>query len=104
MKYHNNPTVFDGIRFVSKAEAKRYQQLILMEKAALIQELRIQPKFKLEVGGAQICTYIGDFSYFENATEKAVVEDVKGFETREFRLKAKLFRVLYPDYELRVIK
>jgi hypothetical protein len=35
-KYHAQPTVVDGIRFASKAEARRYGELMLLMKARVI--------------------------------------------------------------------
>lgn len=44
-KYSNKITLVDGIKFDSKAEAKRYKELKLMEQAGLIKSLVLQPKF-----------------------------------------------------------
>ena len=35
---------------------------------------------------------------------KVIVEDVKGMETKEFKIKRKLFEYKYPDLELKLIK
>jgi hypothetical protein len=48
--------------------------------------------------------YKCDFSYFDNELKKQVVEDVKGFETKEFKLKKKLFEAKYPEILFRLIK
>lgn len=107
-KYKNKPTVVDGIRFASKAEARRWGELRLLERAKKISGLRRQPSFALVVAGQKIALYVGDFSYFEPSPRLGdvipVCEDVKGMETRVFKLKAKLFRALYPDWDLRVVK
>jgi len=44
--------------------------------------------------------YEADFQYYDNGI---VVEDVKGKETALFRLKWKLVRRLYPQYDWRII-
>lgn len=36
--------------------------------------------------------------------KKVIVEDVKGMETKEFKIKRKLFEYKYPSLELRIIK
>jgi hypothetical protein len=97
-KYHNVPTIIDGIRFASKAEARRYGELKLLRRAGEIEDYSLQPRFKLEPG----ITYVGDFL----VTEKGVtrVEDTKGVETQVFKMKAKMFRSRHPDIELRIIK
>lgn len=86
-------TTIDGVTFDSKKEAARYQDLKLLLKANQISELELQPKFRLEVNGVKICTYIADFRYKENG--KLVTEDVKGVKTPAYNLKKKLVKALY---------
>ncbi len=91
-KYGNHKVVVDGISFASKAEAKRYGELKLLERAGEITKLELQPKFALVgIGATKICQYRADFSY-QNTNGPLVVEDVKGCRTPVYRLKAKLFR------------
>src|SRR5512146_2768851 len=87
-KYGNKPTEVDGVRFASKREAARYSELKLLERAGQISALRLQPAFPLDVNGVPITRYVADFSYVENG--KRVVEDVKGYRTKEYQMKAKL--------------
>lgn len=98
-KYRNIKTVIDGKTFDSKKEANRYGILRLLEKQGLISELRCQVPFKMYVTGLLICTYKADFCYVENG--KAVVEDVKGFITKEFKLKKRLMKALF-DIEIKI--
>lgn len=105
-KYHNIKTKVDGIVFHSKAEASRYLELKLLESNNLIQELQLQPRFPMVVGGKKICDYIADFQYLEESPEGAVsmiIEDVKGVETEVFKIKKKLFEALYPQFRLTLI-
>lgn len=88
-KYGNTPTVVNGTWFASAKEARRYSELLLLERAGEISELRLQVRFSLDVGGVHVCRYIADFTYRDKAGG-AVVEDVKGVETPEFKLKRKL--------------
>lgn len=90
--------VIDGVKFASKAEAKRYKELKLCENAGAITDLKLQPKFKMPVG----FTYIGDFQYIQEG--KQIIEDVKGFMFYHTKLKIKCFRYFYPDLELRIVK
>jgi hypothetical protein len=99
-KYRAQPVVIDGIRFASKAEARRYGQLKLLEKAGEISGLQLQPKFPIVVNGVKVCAYIADFAYF-TATGR-VVEDVKGVQTPMFRLKRKLVEAIYPGVQIAV--
>lgn len=92
-KYGAKKTVVDGITFASKAEARRYTQLKMMEQAGAIKALELQPAYELVVNGQLICKYVADFQYHEN--RQLVVEDVKGFKTPEYKLKKKLLLALY---------
>lgn len=104
-KYGAVPTEVDGIRFASKAEAKRYSELKLMERAGEIAALKLQPKFPVVVAGVKIGSYVADFSYIDNAKRGpqgqigcTVVEDVKSAPTRTrlYIWKKKLVEALYP--------
>lgn len=92
-KYGAKKTVVDGITFASKAEARRYGELKLLEKAGEIRHLELQPKFDLTVNGEKIGRYVADFRYREGT--ESVVEDVKGFKTPVYRLKKALVKALY---------
>lgn len=89
-KYHNRKTVVDGIVFASQREAERYKELLLMQRAGVIEGLRLQVPFVLipkSAHGAAI-RYIADFTYREGT--ETVIEDAKGYRTREYRLKKRL--------------
>ena len=100
----------------SKKEAKRCNELVILEKAGVIQNLRQQVKFVLipaqreptnEVykKGArkgqpkegkvieQECSYYADFTYLEH--NKLVVEDTKGMRTADYKIKRKLMLSVY---------
>lgn len=97
-KFGNIPTIINRIRFASRAEGRRYRALLLYEKQKIIRNLELQPRFKFPCG----ITYVADFSYIRD--EKIIVEDVKGMETKTFRMKKRMFELHYPMLELRVIK
>lgn len=99
-KYGNVKTTIGGEKFDSKREALRHLVLKDMEKHGEIQRLFRQPRFKLKVNGKLICAYVGDWGYFQD--KKAVVEDSKGVQTRDFRIKWKLCQALYPEIEWRL--
>lgn len=96
-KYHATKTVIDGITFDSKREAKRYQELKLMERAGAIRDLKRQVPYELipafDVDGKHYrpTVYIADFTYTDAKTGEKIVEDCKGYRTDVYRLKAKLF-------------
>lgn len=101
-KYGAAATIVDGIRFDSKAEAKRYSELKLLERAGSISQLELQPSFDFIIKGMPCGSYRGDFRYQENG--KDVVEDVKGYRTDVYRLKRKLFKALFPEIDFREVK
>ena len=87
-KYHNVKTITsDGIEHHSRAEAKRWTQLKLLERAGEIKDLQRQVKYVLipsqKEGKKTIereCSYIADFVYTDLRTGQTVVEDVKGYK------------------------
>lgn len=103
VKYHNKKTVYDGIKFDSKKEATRYCELKQLERAGIIKDLRLQPRYilqeKYEINGRKerAITYIADFEYYDNEKQKIVVEDVKSpaTKTQVYRIKKKLFEKRY---------
>ena len=97
-KYNAKITIVDGVAFHSKKEAARYRGLKYLQLSGEMECLELQPRFPLKVDGVLICTYIADFRYLEKGQEKRTVEDVKGYKTAIYKLKSKLFRVLYPEY------
>lgn len=108
MKYQNKKIIVNGIKFDSKKEANRYYELLLLQKAKIITNLELQPKFLLQDGFKKNgktyrrIEYIADFKYIENG--KTIVEDVKGFKTEVFKLKHKLFEYKYPELELKIVR
>ena len=107
-KYRNKKVQVDMYVFDSIAEAKRYKELKLLERAGEISNLELQPHFLLQESFRKNgktyrkVEYIADFKYIENG--RMIVEDVKGIQTDVFKLKHKLFEMKYPDLELRIIK
>jgi hypothetical protein len=94
-KYRNEPIVVDGIRFDSRREAAYYAELKRREKAGEVGGVELQVPFPiLGPAGELICTYVADFVFFDHVADRLRVIDVKGVETRDFRLKKKLMKVM----------
>ena len=94
-KYYSRKATVDGIEFDSQKEARRFRELCLLERAGQITNLQRQVKFELipsqRIDGKVVeraCTYVADFVYMENG--KKVVEDTKGFKTKDYIIKRKL--------------
>ena len=92
-KYRAVQTSVDGKLFASKKEARRYRELKLLSRAGVIHDLRCQVSFDLRVNDIHVCRYVADFVYFEN--EEKIVEDTKGFLTKEYRIKRKLMKAVF---------
>lgn len=83
-KYHNRP----GGGFDSRKEARRWQELCLLQRAGKITDLRRQVPFELIPAQyadgkcvERAVKYVADFVYTEN--RKVIVEDVKSEATRK---------------------
>ena len=99
-KYGNRKTSVDGKDFDSKKEAKRYQELRLLQWSGQIQNLQTQVKYVLIPAQREAsfevyksgpnkgrrkpgkvieheCSYVADFVYTQDG--ETVVEDVKGY-------------------------
>ena len=95
-KFGNIPQEVDGIRFDSMKEARRWGQLRILEKAGEIRNLKRQVRITLEgkdgplrfVPSGRTAVYVADFTYEDRRLNWAtVIEDSKGHETPEFKLK-----------------
>ena len=108
LKYRNKPCMAGGIRFDSRAEAKRWAELKLLERAGQIVRLERQIAFPVIINGVLICKYKPDFCYQEHGVIMGglICEDVKSPATARnaaYRIKLKLARALYPEWEFREI-
>ena len=94
-KYKNRKLTIDGEVFDSQKEARRYRDLALLQRTGQISDLKRQVRYELiptqRIGGKVVeksCVYIADFVYTENG--ETVVEDTKGFRTKDYIIKRKL--------------
>lgn len=104
-KYRAIKTIVEGIVFDSKAEARRYSELKLMERAGLIENLQRQVPIELLPGvrfhdakrATPALRYVPDFTYYEwqKGRKTKVVEDVKGMQTPAFRIKRHALKALF---------
>jgi len=97
-KYGNKKVTVDGIKFDSKWESERYLYLKSLERADRVKDLELQVRYNIAVNGEKICAYIADFRYQKqdkNGDWYEVVEDAKGVETPEFKLKKKLMKAVH---------
>lgn len=90
-KYSAQRVEVDGMRFDSKKEAARYGELKTLRAAGQVSHFLRQVPFHLP--GQTV--YRVDFVVFW-ADGRVTYEDVKGVETKEFRLKKRQVEELYP--------
>lgn len=111
-KYKAKKVEINGIKFDSKREARRYEELLILEQAGEIKDLKRQVKYILipaqrepdtvgarggKIKGKLIereTAYFADFVYTDTQTGEQIVEDVKGYRDGQayalFKIKRKL--------------
>lgn len=116
-KYYNIKTrASDGIVFDSHKEARRWEQLLLLQKAGKIVELQRQVAYELipaqyetfprySKKGERLkdgqrllerkVEYVADFVYTDAETGELIVEDTKGVKTKDYILKRKLMLAVH---------
>lgn len=92
-KYRNAPTVVDGIRFDSKREANYYASLKARVSAGEVAYFLRQVPIHLPSG----TRYVVDFQiHFADHSRRPEYVDVKGFQTKEFKIKLRAVQFHYP--------
>ena len=112
-KYGSRKTIVDGISFDSKKEASRYRELLLLERAGKIWNLRRQVKYVLipaqyenpdsptKSGRGKClereCSYVADLVYDVPMVPEPIeiVEDTKGFRTEAYKIKRKMMLYMH---------
>ena len=87
---------FNGMVFASKKEMKRYAELRLLERAGEVQDLELQPEFRVSINDQHFCTYTADFAYTEKG--QRVIEELKSTGTAKdaaYRLRKKAAELFY---------
>lgn len=121
-KYNNKKVCVDGILFDSKDEAKRYYELMLLEKAGKVKDVKYHEEFELIPAqyetyerygkngkrlkdGVRLversAVYTADFTYIDCETGEKVVEDVKCEKTKTeaYVIRRKL---MYQRYKIKI--
>lgn len=97
-KFGAQRVTVDGIKFDSKREARRWQELKLLERAGKITDLRRQVPVFLHGRDGPLLTRTGrkmritvDFSYVDLSDEATsgltIFEDAKGSPTRDYEVR-----------------
>ena len=107
-KLGNKRTEVDGHKFQSQLEARYYNRLKLLKLSGEVEKFELQPKYVLQPAFDKNGThyravvYKADFkvTYKDGHVE---IVDVKGFKTKVFRLKQKLFEYAFPQLTLKIV-
>ena len=110
-KYNSQKCSIGNEVFDSKKEMKRYSELCLLEKTGYISGLKRQVKYLLIPAQRETVmkkgvpkqgkvierevSYIADFVYYDNQTKEVVVEDSKGYHTKDYIIKRKLMLYIH---------
>ena len=108
-KYHATKCEYNGEQFDSRREMRRFQELLLLERAGRLTNLKRQIKYVLIPSQYKVyerygkkgqrlkdkkellereVSYIADFVYEMDG--KTIVEDAKGVQTKDYIIKRKL--------------
>lgn len=87
----------------SKKEADRCNELHILLKCGFIKDLRTQVKYTLipakkyghGMKNERAVTYVADFVYTAKSTGVTIVEDTKGYKTKDYIIKRKMFKDKY---------
>ena len=102
-KYKNKPCTIGGEKYRSGREARRHQDLLLLQKSGIIAGLTREVPFELAPGvkiegearKRPAVRYVADFVYSDTRTGRVVVEDAKGMQTPVYRLKKHLMATVH---------
>lgn len=116
-KYYNIKTrASDGTVFDSGKEARRYEELLILQRAGKITELQRQVHYELipaqyetyerfSKSGDRLkdgrrlverkVEYVADFVYTNVETGENIVEDTKGVKTKDYIIKRKLMYAVH---------
>ena len=116
-KYYNVKTrASDGTVLDSIKEARRYEELLMLQRAGKITDLQRQVRYELipaqyefyprySKSGERLkdgkrllersVDYVADFEYKDVETGNTIVEDTKGFKTKEYTIKRKLLLAVH---------
>lgn len=91
-------------------EARRCDELHLMQRGGEIESLEREPFYPFVVNGIGLkhgngrrVGYTPDFRFIDRQTGRTVVEEAKGYAARDWPLRKALFIALHPDIIFREV-
>lgn len=107
-KYYAKKVEKYGRLWDSKKELREYEKLLDLKESGEIEAIELQPKFELQPafryqGKAQrAITYKADFKVTYKDGHIEIIE-VKGFKTRDYAMRKKMFLFRHPDVDFKEI-
>jgi hypothetical protein len=114
-KFHAVRVVDGDENFDSRGEHQRYGELQWQEKVREIADLKRQVRIPLTCNGEPLIAtnaktgrryavvYVADFTYFDCDTRQQIIEDFKGFDTQNSRLKRAILATMPAYRDARIV-
>lgn len=103
-KYRNQKAVcLSKHNHDSKLEANYCNRLLAMKQNKEIVDYDVQQSFDLKINGIVICRHVVDF-FVHICLLEFEAHDTKGMKTDVWRIKHKMFQVLYPTIKYVVVE
>ena len=102
-KFNAKSQTYNGRNYHSKKEADYAMELDWLKKAKQIKTITPQFKISLDINGVHIANYFMDFKV-DLPDGRIEMHEVKGFETDVWRMKWRLAKALYPEWNFILIK
>lgn len=103
-KYHNSPADYNGRKYHSKREAQYAWELDMLKRTGEVIDWKPQFTLPIVINNLPICKVRVDFWVLKKGSIEELHE-VKGFETKDWKIKWKLLEALYGHrYRLVVIR
>ena len=98
------PLKYQDFDLQSKNEGLHGEKLVLWEKMGYIKEFKAQVRYHLVVLDKWVCSMIVDFEVPlpDGRIEVHEIKKCQTTKTHEWKLKVKLFKILYPHIRYRV--
>ena len=102
-KFNAKKSAYNGYIYDSAKEANYAKELDWRIKEGSVIKWERQHKISLDINGVHIANYFIDFKVWR---PNGIIEyhEVKGFETDVWRMKWRISKALYPDYNFVLIK
>ncbi len=102
-KYNNKKQTYNGRSYDSILECKHAQELDWLLKSGEVIKWEPQHKISLDINGVHIANYFIDFKvWFKDG--RIEFHEVKGMETEVWKMKWKITKAIFPDYNLVLLK